>query len=137
MHSDVWYISGCFLQNPKTFCCVVQHPCQIFFDISNHFSELFFLSSLSAFPMIYTSSFERPIAFSLLQELFLYFLSTLFTLAKQSLLTTVWKLENFPLTEFYVKSTLVIRKCETLYFDTIRAFKSPKVQFLSLYYLAE
>ena len=38
--------------------------------------------------MIYTSSFERPIAF-LLQELFLYSFFLLFTLAKQSLLTVL------------------------------------------------
>ena len=75
-------------KNSQIFCCIVQHPCQIFFDISDHFSKVFFLSSLSAFPMIYTSSFERPIAF-LLQELFLYSFFLLFTLAKQSLLTVL------------------------------------------------
>ena len=89
MHSDIYALSGCeTYKNSQIFCCIVQHPCQIFFDISDHFSKVFFLSSLSAFPMIYTSSFERPIAF-LLQELFLYSFFLLFTLAKQSLLTVL------------------------------------------------
>ena len=102
MHSDIYALSGCeTYKNSQIFCCIVQHPCQIFFDISDHFSKVFFLSSLSAFPMIYTSSFERPIAF-LLQELFLYSFFLLFTLAKQSSLTvpttTFFSIPDYSLT---------------------------------------